>query len=152
MADEKLKGRLLGLDYGSKTVGVAVSDDLGITAQPVETIRREKENKLRRTLSRIEELCAAYNVTGIILGLPLNLDGSEGERAAKTREFMQLTARRTGLPVILEDERLTTNEAHRALDEAGIRHEKRKQYVDQMAAVLILQGYLDRAARQPLTG
>ena len=146
MADQVRPGRILGLDYGSKTVGVAVSDPLGLTAQGVETIRREKENKLRRTLSRIEELSADYGAVSIVLGLPLNLDGSEGERAQKTLAFKDMLERRTGLPVHLMDERLTTNAAHRVLDEAGIRMENRKPHLDRMAAALILQSYLDRLA------
>ena len=137
------KERWLGLDFGDKTVGVAVSDALGISAQGVETIRRERPDKLRRTLARIEELADSYHVAGVVLGLPKNLDGSLGERAQKTLAFKEMLEKRLQLPVVLEDERLTTNEAHRALDEAGIKRENRKQYLDTMAASLILQNYLD---------
>ena len=135
--------RILGLDYGSKTVGVAVCDPLGITAQGVETITRKEENKLRRTLARIEELIQEYEVTEIVLGLPKNMNGTEGERVALTREFAEKLERRTGLPVIFWDERLTTVAADKAMMEAGIRRERRKEYVDKIAASLILQGYLD---------
>ena len=136
--------RILGLDYGSRTVGVAVSDPLGLTAQGVETIWREKENHLRRTLSRIEEIIGEYSVTEIVLGYPTNMNNSVGERALKSLEFRQMLERRTGLPVVMWDERLSTAEAERTLMEAQVRRENRKQYLDQMAAVLILQGYLDR--------
>lgn len=138
--------RYLGLDYGARTVGVAVSDGLGLTAQGVETIRRERENKLRQTLARIDELAKEYRVEAIVLGYPKNLDNSIGERAEKTAAFREMLEKRTGLDVILWDERLTTNAADRTLAEAGIRREDRKQYLDKMAAVLILQGYLDRLA------
>ena len=136
--------RILGLDYASRTVGVAVSDPLGLTAQGVETIWRDKENHLRRTLSRIEEIIGEYSVTEIVLGYPKNMNNSVGERALKSLEFRQMLERRTGLPVVMWDERLSTAEAERTLMEAQVRRENRKQYLDQMAAVLILQGYLDR--------
>ena len=142
--------RIMGLDYGSKTVGVSVCDPLGLTAQGVETITRNEENKLRRTCRRIEELISQYEITAIVLGYPKNMDDSVGERAEKTEEFKELLERRTGLPVILWDERLTTVAADRAMDEAGIRREERKEHVDRLAAVFILQGYLDERARRPL--
>lgn len=135
--------RILGLDYGSKTVGVAVSDPLGLTAQKVETIWRKQENKLRRTLARIEELIAEYEVEKIVLGFPKNMNNTVGERAEKTLEFGEMLKKRTGLEVIMWDERLTTVEADRTLIEAGVRRENRKQYLDGIAAVFILQGYLD---------
>ena len=135
--------RILGLDYGSKTVGVAVSDPLGLTAQSVETIWRKQENKLRQTLARIEELAAEYEAEKIVLGLPKNMNNTIGERAEKTLEFREMLERRTGLPVVMWDERLTTVEAERTLMEASVRRENRKQYLDQLAAVFILQGYLD---------
>lgn len=135
--------RILGLDYGSKTVGVALSDPLGITAQAVETIWRKEENKLRKTLARIEELAAEYQVEEIVVGYPKNMNNTIGERAEKAVEFKEMVARRTGLPVVLWDERLTTVEANRTLMEAGVRRENRKQYLDELAAVFILQGYLD---------
>ena len=135
--------RILGLDYGSKTVGVAVSHPLGLTAQKVETIWRKQENKLRRTLARIEELIAEYEVEKIVLGFPKNMNNTVGERAEKALEFGEMLKKRTGLEVIMWDERLTTVEADRTLIEAGVRRENRKQYLDGIAAVFILQGYLD---------
>lgn len=136
--------RVLGLDYGSKTVGVAISDPLGITAQPLETIVREQENKLRRTLARIEALVQEYGVTHIVLGLPKNMNNTQGERVEKTLAFKAQLERRTGLPVTLMDERLSTVEASRVLMEGGVRRENRKDVVDQIAAALILNGYLER--------
>ena len=135
--------RIMGLDYGSKTVGVAVSDALGITAQAVETICRKDENKLRKTCARIEELIKEYEVGKIVLGLPKHMNNDIGERAEQTIEFGEMLHRRTGLEVVMWDERLTTVEAERTLMENGIRREDRKKYVDQIAAVFILQGYLD---------
>lgn len=136
--------RLMGLDYGSKTVGVAVSDPLGLTAQGVETVWRKQENKLRQTMARIEELISEYQVERIVLGYPKNMNNTVGERAVKSLEFKEKLEKRTGLPVVMWDERLTTVEAERTLMETGVRRENRKQFLDQMAAVLILQGYLDR--------
>ncbi|MCD8076386.1 MAG: Holliday junction resolvase RuvX [Lachnospiraceae bacterium] len=135
--------RVMGLDYGSKTVGVAVSDPLGLTAQGIETITRTQENKLRRTLARIEELVGQYGVTEIVLGYPKNMNNTVGERAEKSLEFGEMLKRRTGLPVVMWDERLTTVAANRTLMESGVRRENRKEYVDMIAAVYILQGYLD---------
>ena len=135
--------RILGLDYGSKTVGVAISDPLGLTAQGVETIWRKQENHLLQTLARIEELVSEYHVEKIVLGYPKNMNNTIGERAQKSLEFKEMLERRTGLEVIMWDERLTTVEANRTLMEASVRRENRKQYLDQLAAVFILQGYLD---------
>lgn len=144
--------RIMGLDFGSKTVGVAVSDELLMTAQGLEIIRRPEANKLRRTLARIEELIVEYNVEEIVLGLPKNMNATEGERAELTREFQEKLERRTGLHVILWDERLTTVAADKAMIEAGIRRENRKEYVDKIAATLILQGYLDNRGFQEKNG
>lgn len=135
--------RIMGLDYGSKTVGVAVCDPLGITAQTVETITRKDENKLRQTCARIEELIKEYEIEEIVLGYPKNMNNTAGERAEKTETFKAMLERRTGKPVILWDERLTTIAAERVLMESGVRRENRKAVVDKIAAVLILQGYLD---------
>ena len=135
--------RILGLDYGSKTVAVAVCDPLGITAQMVETIVREREDKLRRTLARIQALVEEYKIERIVLGYPKNMNNTLGERAARTEEFKAALERRTGIPVILWDERLSTAAAERVLIERGVRREHRKETVDQIAAALILQGYLD---------
>ena len=143
--------RILGLDYGSVTVGVAVSDPMGITAQALETIERPAENKLRRTLARIEALVQEYQVEKIILGFPKNMNNTVGERAEKALEFKGQLERRIGLPVIMRDERLTTVAADRTLMESGVRRENRKKVIDQIAAVFILQGYLDSAAGGTVT-
>ncbi|MCM1282700.1 MAG: Holliday junction resolvase RuvX [Muribaculaceae bacterium] len=135
--------RILGLDYGTKTVGVAVSDGLLLTAQGVEIIRRKSPAKLRQTLARIAELAEAYEVEKIVLGYPKNMNNTEGERCARTQEFKELLESRTKLPVVLWDERLTTVAADKSMIEMGIRRENRKEYVDEIAAMLILQGYLD---------
>lgn len=135
--------RKMGLDFGSKTVGVAISDPLMITAQGIEIVRRKSESKLRQTLARIEELIVEYEVDEIVLGYPKNMNDTEGERAEKTLDFKERLERRTGLSVQLWDERLTTVAADKAMMEAGIRREERKEHVDRIAAVFILQGYLD---------
>lgn len=140
--------RILGLDFGSKTVGVAVSDPLLLTAQGIETIERKEENKLRKTCARIEELIKEYEVKSIVLGLPKNMNNTEGERVEKTKEFKELLERRTGLPVIFWDERLTTVAAGQVLMEQGVRRENRKAVIDKVAACLILQGYLDKLAME----
>ena len=129
--------RVMGLDYGSKTIGVAISDPLGLTAQGIEIIRREEENKLRKSLRRIEE---------IVLGFPKNMNNTIGERAEKSLQLKETLERRCKLPVIMWDERLTTVEANRTLMESKVRRENRSKYVDMIAAVFILQGYLDSKA------
>ena len=138
--------RIMGLDYGSKTVGVAVSDALGLTAQGIEIVRRKSENKLRQTLARIEEIAKEYGVEKIVLGFPKHMNNDIGERAEKSLEFKEMLERRTGLPVVMWDERLTTVEADRTMMETGIRRENRKEYVDMI--VFILQGYLDYLSHQ----
>ena len=135
--------RIMGLDFGSKTVGVALSDPLLITAQGLEIIRRKEENKLRQTLARIEELVLEYQIETIVLGLPKNMNDTMGDRAEKSIEFKEMLERRTGLAVVLWDERLTTVAADKVMMEAGIRREERRDYVDSIAASFILQGYLD---------
>lgn len=135
--------RILGLDYGTKTVGVAVSDELLITAQGLETIQIAQAGKLRKTLARIEELCKEYQVDRIVLGYPKNMNNTEGDRCEATVEFKAMLEKRTGLPVILWDERQTTISAERVLQESGVRREDRKTYIDKIAAVFILQGYLE---------
>lgn len=131
------------MDYGSRTVGVAISDALGITAQGIETITRKEENKLRKTCARIEELIKEYEVERIVLGLPKHMNNDIGDRAEKSMEFGEMLKRRTGLEVVMWDERLTTVEAERTLIENKVRREDRKKYIDKIAAVFILQGYLD---------
>lgn len=135
--------RIMGLDYGTKTVGVAISDALKITAQGIETIQRKEENKLRKTCARIEQLIKEYEVEKIVLGFPKHMNNDVGERAEKSLEFKAMLERRTGLEVVMWDERLTTVAAERTLIESSVRRENRKQYVDKIAAVFILQGYLD---------
>ena len=144
--------RIMGLDFGSKTVGVAVSDELLLTAQGLEIIRRKEENKQRQTLARIEELIVEYGVTEIVLGYPKNMNDTLGDRVQKTEEFKEKLERRTGLPVVLWDERLTTVAADKLMMEAGVRRENRKDYVDQIAASFILQGYLDYLGNQRKDG
>lgn len=140
--------RIMGLDFGSKTVGVAISDPLMITAQGIEIVRRKEENKLRKTLARMEELIEEFEVEEIVLGYPKNMNDTLGERVQKTEEFKEMLERRTGVPVTLWDERLTTVAADKAMIEAGLRREERKEQVDKIAAVFILQGYLDYKAMQ----
>ena len=135
--------RILGLDYGSKTVGVALSDATCLIAQPLETIERKQENKLRQTYARIE-----HDVDKIVLGLPKMMNNTEGPRVQATREFAENLERRTGLPIIFEDERLTTVEANRILEETGVCVSGRKEHIDKMAAAIILQSYLDREAHK----
>ena len=135
--------RIMGLDYGSRTVGVALSDELLLTAQAKEIIRRKEENKLRKTLARIEELIQEFGVELIVLGLPLHMDQSESVRSGLSIEFKDKLERRTSLPVIMWDERLTTVEADAIMDEVGIKKADRKEYVDMIAAQIILQDYLD---------
>lgn len=135
--------RVLGLDYGSRTVGVAISDPTGMIAQPLKTITRERESALRKTLGELAALVAEYQVEKIILGLPLNMDDTEGERAEKTREFAQKLQQRTDVPIQWMDERLTTMQAQEILDESGMKRSEQKRVIDQVAAQLILQTYLD---------
>ena len=141
--------RILGLDFGSKTVGVAVSDELLLTAQGGEIIRRKSPSKLRQTLARIDELVGEYGVERIVLGYPKNMNNTEGDRCEKTKEFKELLEKRCNLPVILWDERLTTVAADNSMMEMGIRRENRKEYVDEIAAIFILQGYLDYLSNHP---
>ena len=140
--------RILGLDYGAKTVGAAATDALGLTVQPIETITREEEKRLRRTLARIAVLCSEMDIAEIVVGLPLNMDDTEGERAEKAREFGEKVAKRTGLPVHFEDERLTTQAADEILEETGHARKDRKKVIDQLAAVLILESWLARKEKE----
>ena len=144
--------RILGLDFGSKTVGVAVSDPTGLIAGGVEIIRREREDKLRKTYARIEELIEEYEVDYIVLGCPFNMDDSSGDRVEKTMAFKENLERRTGLSVVLMDERLSTVEADELMNEAGIAGKDRKKYVDKIAATFILQWYLDELREKAESG
>lgn len=139
-------GRIIGLDFGAMTCGVAISDALLITAQGIETIRRTHETKLRKTYQRIEYLIDWYEVDTIVVGLPKKLDGSEGDRAEKSRAFAADLERRTGLPVIMWDERFSTVSAAAVLADAGVGLEEKEKVIDKMAAQIILQNYLDYLA------
>lgn len=138
-----MKERWMGLDYGTKTVGVAISDELGFTAQGLLTVTRKSASKLRQTLAKIKEIADEYDIRRIVVGLPLNMNDTIGERAQAATAFAELVKKRTELPVELWDERLTTVEAEQVLIEAGVRREHRKERIDWMAAALILQGYMD---------
>lgn len=135
--------RILGLDFGSKTIGVAVCDPFGWTAQGLEIIRREDENNLKKSIARISELCKEYSVESIVLGLPKNMNNTEGERVEKTLAFKKRLEKELRLSVELWDERLSTVAAERSLLEADLSRAKRKKVIDKMAAMYILQGYLD---------
>lgn len=135
--------RILGLDYGDKTVGVAVTDELGFTAQPVTTVVRERSSKLRKTYQELEKIIEQYSVEKIVVGMPYNMDGSEGERTEKTRAFISELSRRTGLGIIEVDERLTTVEADEVLQDMGVPASERKAYIDKIAAAIILKSYLN---------
>jgi len=136
--------RIMGLDYGSVTVGVAISDPLLLTAQGIEVIRRKQENKLRRTLARIDELIKEYEISKIVVGYPKHMNNTIGERAKKSEEFADILRKRTSLEVILWDERLTTVAANQVLTEGGLEYKEKDLVIDKIAAGLILQGYLDK--------
>ena len=135
--------RMMGLDYGSTTVGVAMSDALGYTSQPKETIVREKENHLRRTLAKIAELTEENEIGLIVLGRPVRMDGTDGTRVAKTEEFKTALEKRVSVPIVWQDERLTTVEADEILEEMGIPRSERKKYIDSIAASIILRDYMN---------
>ena len=138
--------RIMGLDFGSKTVGVAISDPLFLTAQGIEIVRRKSQGKLRQTLARIEELISEYQVERIVLGYPKNMNNTLGERAEACKDFADKLERRTGIPVVMWDERLSTVSAEHVLIESGVRRENRKAVIDKIAACVILQSYLDYIA------
>lgn len=140
--------KLMGLDYGTKTVGVAVSDGLMLTAQPVETITRKSSNKLRKTLARIEALVQEHGIEKIVLGYPKNMNNTLGVRVEETLKFKEMLERRMGLSVVLWDERLTTMESERILMAGGVRRENRKDVIDQLAASIILQSYMDSERKE----
>ncbi|MCL4370402.1 MAG: Holliday junction resolvase RuvX [Chloroflexi bacterium] len=133
--------RVLGLDVGDRRIGVAVSDELLLTAQGVAVIQRQG---LDSDLRQVETIIERHGVAGLVVGLPRNMDGSLGPQAEKVRRFADQLERRTGLPVQFWDERLTTVAAERVLLEGDVRRARRKQVIDRQAAILILQGYLDR--------
>lgn len=137
--------RALGLDLGTKTIGLAVTDELGLTAQGLHTLRRQSR---RKDLDALRALAAELGVDRFVLGLPLNMNGTEGPRALAARQFGESLAQATGLPVLYQDERLTTAEAQRTLLEADVSRKKRREVIDQLAASLILQGWLDAQPRR----
>jgi putative pre-16S rRNA nuclease len=139
-AAERGRERLLGLDYGSHRIGTALSDPLGITAQPLQAIRRRGDN---RDIEAIGEIVREFSVDRVVLGLPLMLDGTEGEQAKRARAFGEKIADRLRLPVETWDERMTTVQAERHLIASGVRREKRKEIRDSLSAVILLQSLLD---------
>jgi putative Holliday junction resolvase len=137
-------GKLLGLDLGTKTIGVAISDGMRYSATPLETIKR---TKFTQDAVRLVELIAENNAVGIVLGLPLNMDGSEGPRVQSTRAFARSLAQKISIPIVFWDERLSTSAVTRTLIEADMRRDKRAEVVDKLAASYILQGALERLRR-----
>ena len=137
-------GKLLGLDLGTKTIGVAISDGMRYSATPLETIKRQK---FTQDAERLLQLIAENNAVGVILGLPLNMDGSEGPRVQSTRAFARNLAQKTGIPIAFWDERLSTSAVTRTLIEADVRRDRRAEVVDKLAASYILQGALERLRR-----
>lgn len=133
--------RIMSLDVGSRTIGIACSDELLMTAQGIETIRR---TSLEKDFNRLQELIAEYEVHELVVGMPKNMNGTKGERAEKTEEFVEKMKEVIDLPVTYWDERLSTVMAERQLIAADVSRKKRKSVIDKMAAVVILQGYLDR--------
>lgn len=134
--------RLMGLDVGTKTIGVSVSDELGWTAQGLEVIKRQP-NAIEKDLQRLKEIISAYNVEKIIVGLPKNMNGTIGPMGEFCQQFAETLTEATELPVQLWDERLSSQSAERFLISADVKRKKRKQVIDKMAAVVILQSYLD---------
>jgi len=147
MATDASIPRYLALDVGSKRIGIAVSDELGLTAQPVLTLERRRN--LREDLRSIARLCRRYSIAGIVVGNPLTLSGELSSQAAKVHAFAAELGELTGLPVHRWDERLTTHEAHQILYESGHARQDHRRVVDQVAATLILQSFLDRQADRP---
>ncbi len=136
--------RILGLDYGEKTVGVAISDETETIARGIEIIRRDKEESIKKSVARIKELIDEFDVQRIVLGYPKNMDGSEGFRCEKTIEFKERLHRNfKKMDIVLQDERYSTVSVTKVFQEAKMKKEEQKQVVDMMAAVLILQNYLD---------
>ena len=137
--------RILGLDVGTRTIGVAVSDPLGITAQPVTTIRR---TKIDADLADLRDIVALYNASLLVVGYPRNMNGTVGEQAQYVDRFVEVLRAQVPLPVELVDERLTTRVASQAMKAGNVKAARRKEIIDQQAAALILQGYMDRLSRQ----
>ena len=135
--------KILGLDYGSTTIGTALTDELLITSQPYETITREKENHLRRSFARIREIIQENDVGLIVVGNPLTIDGNEGERSQLTKEFAVTLENKTGIRTVMQDERLTTVEADEIMQKMGIPAGERKKNIDSIAASIILRDYMN---------
>ena len=142
--------RFLGLDVGNRRIGVAVSDELGLTAQPVMTLERKRNH--RDDLRSLGRLARKYEVAAIVVGIPLRLSGEESPQTIKTKRFAAELGELTGLPIHLHDERLTTHQAHQILYEAGHARQQHRRIVDQVAATLILQSFLDSLPSQPSQG
>jgi putative Holliday junction resolvase len=142
--EPRLMSRILGIDFGSRRVGLAVSDPLGITAQGLETIEYSQEEEL---FVRLGEVIEAYEVAGIVVGLPLSLDGTYGEKAEEVQRFIEIVRTHFHVPVEAWDERLSTTAAHRTMHEMGKKAKRAKGKIDRIAAVLILQSYLDRVRK-----
>ena len=135
--------RILGLDFGEKTIGVSISDPFGWTAQGLEVIKRNQETDIKKNLERLKNIITTYNVEKIVLGYPKNMNNTIGERAQKTIAFKKKLESSFNIPVILWDERLSTLGASHSLLEASISRKKRENVIDKMAAVFILQGFLN---------
>ena len=140
------KPRLIGLDIGDRRIGIAIADPLGITAAGLETIERQNS---KIDVEKVKELAERHGATQIVVGLPLNMDGSSGEQADKVRSFASKLARATGLPIVYEDERLSTVSAIRTLTVQGVDTGKNRDNVDRQAAAIILQKFLDRRSPPP---
>lgn len=143
--DQQRPGRVLALDVGKKRIGLAVSDELGITAQGIETLER---TRIRQDLEHLKEIAARWNVRLLLVGKPLHMSGSESNQSEYTREFAERLHKHLNLPLIFWDERLTSAEAERMLRETGASIERRKRTVDRLAAVLLLESYLGNQDRE----
>jgi len=145
MAETTPVGRVLALDYGSRRIGVAVSDPLGLTAQPLPAIPREGD---RKDIAGIGRLAAGMGVTSVVVGLPLLMNGDEGPQAARARAFGERLSAELSLPLTMWDERLTTVQSERHLIDSGVRRERRKEIRDSLSAMFLLQSFLDRRNRK----
>src|SRR4051794_9701240 len=144
MADPSLRSRIMALDVGARRIGVAISDQLGITAQGIDTIQRKNK---RTDLEVLRRLVAKYQIKEVVVGLPLRLSGAEGTQSGKIRVFADDLIRHLGVTVHLWDERWTSTEANRLLRETDLSIEKRAKAVDRMAAILILQSWMEAHPR-----
>lgn len=138
--------RILGIDYGESRIGIAISDPMGWTAQGLETVK--SKDSLKKAIARIMEIINQYQVNDIVVGYPLNMNGTKGPRTERTEDFIQRLSGLGDFNIIKWDERLTTVSAHRTMNELGVKASNKKNIVDTMSAVFILQGYLDRQANK----